>query len=420
MRHQSRRVRPPIHHEVRTLRHPRPGAAQRLHIAIAQRRTHGAGANKRRVAHNKVSLRPRRLTRVCVSPLRHQRRLIGHLRARDRVGFESGAVPATQQLAVGTIGGDKRVPGQHRIAALDVAVIVHHRLGHRRVALRANVPLQKANPQHQLRQRSGALIDFNAAQLLQRDGFALKTQLLLGVAQSLQLVEHLALQALEVLQRHIQEITTSTGWVQHARGAQLMVKFFDLGASLCQLVRRRLALQRGGLARQHQRGGLGVGPVGAQRCNHRGQHQPLHIGARRVVRAQGVALGGVERALQQGAKNGRLHLAPVGLGGANQQIDLRRGEQQAVALKRAALEQLAVELEHRLGQRRAEAAAVHVGPQNAQHVLQRGGVVAVSLEQAHKSTFGQQLHVFGKHAEEATREVSRYNFRNYWRLLQMG
>jgi hypothetical protein len=33
------------------------------------------------------------------------------------------------------------------------------------------VPLQEANPQHQLGQRGGAGVDFDAPQLLQGDGF---------------------------------------------------------------------------------------------------------------------------------------------------------------------------------------------------------------------------------------------------------
>ncbi|MNV82229.1 hypothetical protein D3C71_1759510 [compost metagenome] len=81
--------------------------------------------------------------------------------------------------------------------------------------------------------------------------------------------------------------------------------------------------------------------------------------------AQGVALGGVEGPFQQGAEDGGFDLAPVALGGSNEQIDLFRGEQQAVAVLPRALEQLAVEVQHGLGQRGAEAASVHVGPQDA-------------------------------------------------------
>ena len=156
---------------------------------------------------------------------------------------------------------------------------------------------------------------------------------------------------------------------------------------------------------QQQGGGLHIAPLRAQWLHDGGQNQALHIGARRVVGAQGVALGGVERALQERAKDGGLHLAPVGLRGQYQQVDLRGGQPQAVAIGARALEQRAIELEHRLGQRGTKAAHVHIGPQAAQHVLQRGGVLAVGLQQAQKRTLGQERHVFGKHAKQAAREV---------------
>ena len=57
---------------------------------------------------------------------------------------------------------------------------------------------------------------------------------------------------------------------------------------------------------------LRIAPLGAQRLDHGGQHQPLDVGARRVVGAERVALGGVERALQQGAEDRGLDVAPVG------------------------------------------------------------------------------------------------------------
>ena len=71
--HQRRRAGPPIHHKVGRLGHLRPGRAQGLHITVAQRRAHGRSANKRRVTHHKISLRPHRLARADVAPLRHLR-----------------------------------------------------------------------------------------------------------------------------------------------------------------------------------------------------------------------------------------------------------------------------------------------------------------------------------------------------------
>jgi hypothetical protein len=59
---------------------------------------------------------------------------------------------------------------------------VDHRLGHAGVAEGADVPLQVADPQHQLGQRRGALVDLDAAQLLQRHRFAGQAQAALRVA----------------------------------------------------------------------------------------------------------------------------------------------------------------------------------------------------------------------------------------------
>ena len=169
---------------------------------------------------------------------------------------------------------------------------------------------------------------------------------------------------------------------------------------------------------QQQGCGLHIAPLRAQWLHDGGQDQALHIGARRVVGAQGVALGGVERALQQRAKDGGLHLAPVGLRGQYQQVNLRGGEQQAVALGARALEQRAVELKHRLGQRGRKAAHVHIGPQDAQHVLQRHRVLAVGLQQAQERALGQERHVFGKHAKQTAREVGGHLLGGVATLLQ--
>ena len=152
-----------------------------------------------------------------------------------------------------------------------------------------------------------------------------------------------------------------------------------------------------GLSGQQQGGGLGVCPLLAQGLDHGGQHQALHIG---------VALFGVEGALQQGAKDGGLDRLPVGLGRLQQGVDLGLGQGQHIALLRMALEDLAVETQHTLGQHGAEVAAVHVFPEHAQHLHQGVGLVGVLFEQAAKAVFGQQRHVFGKHAEQGARQES--------------
>ena len=117
--------------------------------------------------------------------------------------LEGDAVPAGEQLAraVGAIvvGQLGLVALQHGVAVLDVAVVMYHRLGHGLVATGANVPLQITNPQHQLGQRHGALVQLNAQQLLWRDGFAFQPQHTLRLAQGFELVQHFAFQALQVL-----------------------------------------------------------------------------------------------------------------------------------------------------------------------------------------------------------------------------
>ena len=67
---------------------------------------------------------------------------------------------------------------------------------------------------------------------------------------------------------------------------------------------------------QEQRGGsLDAAPFLAQRLNDRGQHQALHIGPGRVVRAQLVTHRRVQGLLQERAEDGGLHVAPIGPGG---------------------------------------------------------------------------------------------------------
>ena len=419
---------PPEHHEVGTVGHTRPARAQGLHVTVAQRLAHRPGADEGRVADDEVRLRPLGGARVQVAPLRQLCRLVGHLLAGDGVALRRAAIPARQQLPVRPIRRLLRIPGQHRIAAIDVAVVVHHRLGHALVAEAADLPLQPADPQHQLGQRRRARVQLDAQELLQRHRLALQAQAALRVAQGGQGIQHLGLHALEVLQRHVQEVAAAAGRVQHPQAAQPVVEAPQLGAGLVQAVGALLAIERLGLAGQQQCGVAGVGPLGAQRLHHRGQHQPLHIGARRVVRAQGMALGGAQRALQQGAEDGRLHLAPVGRGRTLQQLDLLARQRQHVVVGRAALEEFAVEAQQGVRQRRGKAARIHRGPERAQHQRQRGRLLAPVFKQGDEGAaavlavlhFGQQPHILREHAEQAAAEESRHTLRRVAGALQPG
>ena len=433
---------PPVHDEVSALGHFGPGAAQGLGIPVAQGSPHRPRANERWVADDEIGRWPRGLARVDVAPLHHLRRFVWHLLARHRVGLGGAAVPAGNQLPVAIDQRLLAVKGQHGVAAFDVAVVVHHGFSHPSPPDGADVPLQKPDPQHQLGQRGSAVVDFNAQELLQRDRFAAHVQRVLCLAQCAQLVQHLAFQPLQVLQRHVQEIGAAAGRVQHAQRAQAVQKTFHLlsgflplgahrrvvpvecGKVLLGFHGGRVGFQGAGLLRQRQCGHLHVGPLGAQGFNHRGHHQAFNIGAGGVVRTQRVAFAGVQRALQQRAKDGGLYVTPVGARGFNQVVDLFGIEQQAVGNRTCAFEELAVEAQHGLDQGGAKAALVHVGPQITQHLLQHGGVIAMPFQQLVERTLGQQLGVFGKHAEDAARQVGRHVgravARQFERTRQLG
>ena len=78
----------------------------------------------------------------------------------------------------------------------------------------------------------------------------------------------------------------------------LLSALHRVGSGFFQFGFKRFARRLCRLSRQHQRCGPGVGPVGAQWFHHGGQHEPFDVGARGVVRAQRVPLGGVKRSLQ--------------------------------------------------------------------------------------------------------------------------
>ena len=87
---------------------------------------------------------------------------------------------------------------------------------------------------------------------------------------------------------------------------------------------------------QGEGGAVHRGPLLAQGLDDRGQDQALHIGPRGVVGAELVALQGVEGAFEQGAEDGGLHMAPVGLAGVDEQVDLALVERQGSGLAQRA------------------------------------------------------------------------------------
>ena len=116
-----------------------------------------------------------------------------------------------------------------------------------------------------------------------------------------QRLQHLAFEPLQQLQRDIEKVSRAAGRVQYAQAAQLVMKLLDGGDGLFRLLATPQTLHRA----QHAL------PILAQRINHGGEHQALHIGARRVMRAKLLALVLVQRLFKQCAENRRLHLAPI-------------------------------------------------------------------------------------------------------------
>ena len=187
-----------------------------------------------------------------------------------------------------------------------------------RVAAGAQVPLQIADPQHQFGDGRGPRVDLDAVELLGPHDLALQFQKRLLLAQLAHHLQHFAFQPLQVFQGDIEKVARTARGVEDADAGESALEGPDLGQRL------------GSLAPfgQQQRGGHRRLPLGPQRLDDGRQHQPLDIGARGEVRAQVVALIRVERTHQQRAEDGRLYVAPIGLRGLDQQLELVGGQRQ--------------------------------------------------------------------------------------------
>ncbi len=200
------------------------------------------------------------------------------------------------------------------------------------------------------------------------------------------------------------EVARAAGRVEHAHFAQAAVEG----------VHGLARLGRPAFGGQQQRGGLGIGPVGAQRLDHRGQHQALDVGARRVVRAELVALLGHQGALQQGAEDGGLDVAPVEARRLQQQGDLVAVQRQHLGIA----EQLAVEAQHVLADGHRKRAAVHRLPQLAHQRHELRGVVLEGFQQVDEGAPGQQADVFREHREQRAGQEAGHGLRGVPRGLQ--
>ena len=225
--------------------------------------------------------------------------------------FGRAAVPARDGPARRVEQRLDRVPGQHRVATFDVVKAADDRLGDvPQFPFRTQPPLQIADPQNQLGDDRGAGIDLQPQELARRHGDALHVEQHLAAADLPAHLQHLGLQAHQMLQADVEEVARSAGRIEHAQARQAALKRIHLGQGFLTIA----------LVGQARGRGLHRFPLGAQRLNQRRQHQALDVGARGKVRAQLVPLGRIEGALQQGAENGRFHVAPIGLRGFDQQL----------------------------------------------------------------------------------------------------
>lgn len=150
---------------------------------------------------------------------------------------------------------------------------------------------------------------------------------------------------------------------------------------------------------------LGAGersfPVFTQGLHDGHAHQPLDVGAGRVVGAQAAAFVLVEGLFQQGAEDGRVHLAPVGPGGGQQLTDLLAAQLEDGGV----LEETAVEVADAGVDDRAELGArLHLAPQLLQAVGEVGGVGDAALQQSAERAARQEVGILGEHREEAAHE----------------
>ena len=164
---------PEMHDEIGAAGNFRPGLPARLGIAVAELDAHVLAADERRVAHDEFGFRPFRGARVLVAVLLHRGVGIGDFLAGDRVQLHGEAVPAAERLAVLVPQQFLLVESQDRVLLPDRAVGLQHRLGDAPGGYGAELPLQIADPQHEVGDGDGAGVDFETVELARADGLSL-------------------------------------------------------------------------------------------------------------------------------------------------------------------------------------------------------------------------------------------------------
>jgi hypothetical protein len=170
-----------------------------------------------------------------------------------------------------------------------------------------------------------------------------------GLAERDEGFENFAFEALHVFEGDVEEVAGATGGIQDAGVAELAME-----------------VQRGvdgllGVAGVDEvgDGGDGIVPVGAKWLNEGRDNEAFDVSAGCVVRAEGVTFGGVEGAFEECSEDGGFDVAPVGVGGINEEAELIPGEWE----RGGGFEETAIELEDVALEYGREAPGVHGVPE---------------------------------------------------------
>ena len=252
------------------------------------------------------------------------------------------------------------------------------------------MPLQVADPEDEIGDDGGAGVEFEAQKLMGIDGIEF-----LGLAEGGEGFEDFAFEALEVFEGDVEEVTGAAGGIEDKSVAEFAVELaggLDGG---------------GGVSGVDEVGDSGDGglPVLAERFDDGGDDEAFDVGARGVVGAEGGTLVLVEGAFEEGAEAGGLDVAPVGVGGFDEEAELVAVDGEG----RGGFEEATVELLKLALEDGGEAARVHGLPHGGDGFGEVLDVFAVAnfVEQVKPGVAGDELDVFGEGGKDAAGEELR-------------
>ena len=157
---------PPAHHEIGCLGNLGPSLLERIHVPVAQRLAHAFGTDERGISYDEIRLRPSGLPRVYVTLHRVARAFVGNLPPGHWRRLHRRPIPGGNRRAVIVSDPLHTIVSQYCIPVLDVPEVSDHRLRRMYVSTRPEMPLQVADPQHNLRNRRCARIELDSQQVV--------------------------------------------------------------------------------------------------------------------------------------------------------------------------------------------------------------------------------------------------------------